>query len=45
MLKLLANATRSSSLELDHHLELVARLVEGLRRVTGTHMEDCSHLQ
>ena len=37
MLKVLASATRPSSLELDHHLELVARVVEGLRRVTGTH--------
>ena len=43
--KVLANATRSSSLELDHHLELVARLVEGLRRGTRTHIEDCFHLQ
>ena len=43
--KVLASATRSSSLELDHHLELVARLVEGLRRVTGTHIENCLHLQ
>ena len=45
MLKVLANATRSSSLEPDHHLELVTRLVEGLRRVRGTHIEDCLHLQ